>query len=910
MENLRKTIEILFCKTNPEVVIQNIYNWKATDLSKHIQKENFTNIAETIDTLHSKYELESIYEMANTNWCYSPEKYPYSTNERSNVFYTLLSFSKEILMEENEHPVCEFAQLLKWRDLTLKLGEDLFTTSFFAYRDLSSKRNRHYFAWSPTIGNNNHHLKEITRKGLTDLHFHLFGSSLNFDITWLSLMNDICNRKKDFEAIKKSKSPDANIYESEPHLSLYGLYVKAFAIRLILFRTIIKDIPHTKEDTVKTNEDYYLSILKSRTEEELRIYVPFLQEEANIVKSLYGKKYNKECVDYAIRINLSEKNYEENSFLNIILTGERWMMYKLFSKIFSEQKNTFQIRPLFYTYLIIKSRLRRELIQVNNHPGFYNFQEYQKRKLIFIRTGSIYERLIVNLSVTNMLYNQDVTYMEARVAPLNTASENRKFIKSLDQAIHLPEFRTPSQSLKNKFTISNTSEKDHTHRYHYIFHFLKQNIYPDQNYKSITTLANPRHHNLRKLIKTQAKAINSIRKFSISVSNRIVGIDAAGTEIGFRPEIFAQGYRYLKFYSYENNDYILNANNRNPLGFTYHVGEDFLDIADGLRAIDETIRFLNFKRGDRIGHGLALGINPEMFYRKKNFHIILSKLDFLDNIVWLLTQIRKYNLTTSQALVLQLTENYWKILYDIYNQQICTGKECQPEYKKQEINITSIQPDVYYQSWLLRGDDPKLYFNSDVLASQKAFNPITFWDKCGLNEGEEYAIARNNIVARALYKAYHFSQTVKLEGAKVDEFTVSPEYIQLIQNIQKAMRVELSEKHIAVEINPTSNKLIGAYALYAEHPITNFYNLGLVNDNQKIEDCPQLSISINTDDLGVFATNLENEYALIAIALEKEKKENGSPKYASRLIYNWLETIRQMGFEQRFIKTVPHNGNE
>ena len=56
----------------------------------------------------------------------------------------------------------------------------------------------------------------------------------------------------------------------------------------------------------------------------------------------------------------------------------------------------------------------------------------------------------------------------------------------------------------------------------------------------------------------------------------------------------------------------------------------------------------------------------------------------------------------------------------------------------------------------------------------------------------------------------------------------------------------------------------------------------------------------NTDDLGVFDTNLENEYALMAIALEKEKDENGMPKYCSRQIYNWLESIRQMGEEQRF----------
>lgn len=71
---------------------------------------------------------------------------------------------------------------------------------------------------------------------------------------------------------------------------------------------------------------------------------------------------------------------------------------------------------------------------------------------------------------------------------------------------------------------------------------------------------------------------------------------------------------------------------------------------------------------------------------------------------------------------------------------------------------------------------------------------------------------------------------------------------------------------------------------------------------EKCRKCSQLSVSVNTDDLGVFGTSLENEYALLAIALEKEKDANGNKKYHSRCIYNWLESIRQMGEEQRFMK--------
>ena len=69
---------------------------------------------------------------------------------------------------------------------------------------------------------------------------------------------------------------------------------------------------------------------------------------------------------------------------------------------------------------------------------------------------------------------------------------------------------------------------------------------------------------------------------------------------------------------------------------TYHAGEDFLDLVDGLRAIDEAVRFLALQRGDRIGHGLALGVEPAIHYRFKGRNIVLPKQVRLDDLVWVL----------------------------------------------------------------------------------------------------------------------------------------------------------------------------------------------------------------------------------------------------------------------------------
>lgn len=832
------------------------------------------------------------------------------TREKSdcNIFNSLLHFTNNILVENNNDVMCEFSQLLYWRELASCLGEDMFTTAYLADSDLISKRTRHFFAWLPTIKTNNRMLNTIYNRGLSELHFHLWGSSLNFQIGWLSLMNDIRNRKIDFDQLHKSKLALSNVYTYQRYSSNYMMYVKAYAIRIYLFMKLIKidtscsDISSNdknkitrenvifNEDKISVNhcttsndsvDNLINNVLRATSDTDIAIFIPDLINLTTLLQQLCGRKYMGECVDYAIKTDLSEQNYEHNAYINVIHSGERWIMYKMFSKIYAGKKKYKGLAILFYAYLVIKSQIRQELVQLNKAQGFANFQEYQDRKCQFIKHNSIYEKLLVSSAISNVFENQHVNYLEARISPKNSVKANIQIIKNCDKVALSPQFITPVCNLF--YFNKNNNCKIVTDNFYYILHFIKKpkseiNYFEDED----TAMLRPRFYKLRNEIRRQAQAINIIRKEFCSISNRIIGIDAASSEIGVRPEIFAHAFRYLKYYSYEDKDYMIRNVQRNPLGYTYHVGEDFLDIADGLRAIDEVIKFLHFGRGDRIGHGLVLGIDAYRYYEKRNRCIVLSKLDYLDNLSWLLIQIKHYNIHVSLHLIQELENNYWRLFSDIY------------------MNGKHIPPHIYYQSWLLRGDDPEN--NQNNIENKCIFNnPLTFWERCGVNEGEVFDAARQVEDARNLYFQYHFDPGVKRRGSVSEEFRVSLEYIKLISNLQTKMRFDIAEKHIAIETNPTSNLKIGDFERYVEHPITKFYNAELETDAQKLHECPQMSVSINTDDLGVFDTNLENEFALMAIALENEKDKNGNPKYCSRQIYNWLESIRQMGEEQRFM---------
>ena len=211
--------------------------------------------------------------------------------------------------------------------------------------------------------------------------------------------------------------------------------------------------------------------------------------------------------------------------------------------------------------------------------------------------------------------------------------------------------------------------------------------------------------------------------------------------------------------------------------------------------------------------------------------------------------------------------------------------------------LNDIDENDYYDSWKLRGDSPTLYkyfkFDSSKI--------LDFWSRSGVSKRLNSDDASYTSVKSAmLYGKYHYDYEVKEKGRNMTEFRIPKGYIKVIEEIQKNMRMDISKKNIAIESNPSSNYLISSFKRYSEHPILKFNNLGLTYHHEEVINNPQIFVSINTDDQGVFGTYLENEYALMALALEKETDEDGNRKYSQTMIYDWLDKIRQMGLEQSF----------
>lgn len=884
MDNIRATIDVLFNRQMGEYIIESSLGIDRYDrfpkyrADEIINKEWFRQLFRNDYNIYSNDQIDAIYAILNDKWMKCPEGSIGSKNEKGSVFNILLHFTNDVLIQHNGvEPICRYDNLFRWHEMSALVSEDLLTTSFLAAKDIEQGRHRKMLSWRPVITHDNPSVKDVFDRGLAELHFHLKGSSLNFDLNWMSLMNRINDRGGEFKALHKSQSMEVLPSRDNQLYSIRDLTIKACAIRFKLF-AILKNGPD-KYNEPDRSINVFRYIMKTVDSNETMLYVGQLQALINGLRYEYGYMYGKERVDYAIpNLMTSNETSDQRLYTNSVLSGERWIMYNAFRKIYADDVSFYPMRTLFYAYLVIKERLRHEFIQLNNRIGFGNFGQYESRKGLFIKDETIYDTLVTNLAVNSTCYNQNVKYLEARITPKDTARDMIKAVKKFNSDIDDKRFKLFDDEKYYSFSKSaNISERNSKIRY--VVHFIKG----DDKMSTEKTFISCRNNKLRISVKNKAFALSKLRAKSPKVASEIVAIDAANTEIGYRPEIFAQAFRFLSNKLYKNNFEYLIDTKTNDLGITYHVGEDFLDIVDGLRAIDEAVIFLNLKSGARLGHAFVLGVNAKSYYNNKNKTIIMPKHDFLDNVVWMLIKSEELGITINPKLKLKLN-NWFKQYYsDIY-----IGDS-------DEINEVSVY--TYYQSWLLRGDSPSKY-------SEYSKPPITdhirFWDKCSLNHfSNDIDNARRNITARKLYHRYHFDISVRERGDKSEQYNVCVEYIDVVSALQEMMRINIAKQHICIETNLTSNIRIGAFGKYESHPITTFYNHGLEVGEC---DCPQISVSINTDDQGIFCTSIEKEFSLMALSLEKNLNIDGEPIYKPRMVYKWLENIRSLAFEQRFEK--------
>lgn len=248
--------------------------------------------------------------------------------------------------------------------------------------------------------------------------------------------------------------------------------------------------------------------------------------------------------------------------------------------------------------------------------------------------------------------------------------------------------------------------------------------------------------------------------------------------------------------------------------FTYHAGEDFYHLLGGLRAIYEAITFLDLQRGDRIGHATAAGVDPKTWEHNVGDEVVVPIGAYMDDLLF--------------------------VYYLISNNECKALESLMPRLY---MRITELSREIY------PNDDFQVY---DLIYAWKRRQE----DILELADSGEL----NNIKALRRYHQKEYVEKYKKE-IKVKIFEILDE--NALREVQLAILKIMHHKEIAIETLPTSNIFIGYHNSFNTYHLVNWIRW-------EKEGKPIPPIVLGTDDAGIFATNIYNEYCHIYTLLVYE----------------------------------------
>lgn len=464
------------------------------------------------------------------------------------------------------------------------------------------------------------------------------------------------------------------------------------------------------------------------------------------------------------------------------------------------QSNKFA--AIFHYYLLIKGIIHQFVVMQNTQVGFDQFQLLTDNTF---RDGveEFYKNRFLQLS-----HGGSTAYLgviEGRFSPKTSAFKNQQFVAKIVSAFDSAKREEKALANANLSLVA---------------HFIKK----PESKKS--KLLNIRHRNLRVELKNKAIALNLFAHKS-KYGKYVNGIDAAANEMDAGPEVFAQTFRFLRESGFQH--------------FTYHAGEDFRHLISGLRAIVEAVDFLELKQGDRLGHCVAVGISPQLWYQKIGDTCYLSQGEWLDDLVFVWSLIRDSKDEELHKSILTIESAISEYSFKIYGE--------------------AFLPFLLAEAWKLRKYDPFIY-----LENKRTYNSWNAVDS--YEDRDAIKTLENNSEIKRLFKKYHepldlhdpkccrasYDKIVSIETCNY----LSPIQLMALQNI---VLEKLARAGIVIEALPTSNIHISYYDKLNEYHLKRW----MVKEDTS---CLLPPVVLGTDDPGIFLTNIYNEYARAYLSLE------------------------------------------
>jgi hypothetical protein len=303
-----------------------------------------------------------------------------------------------------------------------------------------------------------------------------------------------------------------------------------------------------------------------------------------------------------------------------------------------------------------------------------------------------------------------------------------------------------------------------------------------------------------------------------------------------------------------------------PPRISVHAGEDFVHLQTGLRRLDESVTYLHLEEGDRLGHALALGVDPSIWCVRAG-RVILTRDERLFDLIWEWGCYARHGIGVASERLAYVRTEMVRLTRDIF------GRSYAPEDLLDFVDRLHKEKELRAEGF---PDNPTL----------RAHNLKSQEEREGKEGGEP------DPDGRRLLRLYLGDERVWRRGRvpeTIDLRNVGHERIALGQ-LQNGLRRKVGRLCLTIEVNPSSNLLIGDLGNFVGHPLWRLRPVG------PEDDVAPLSVCIGSDDPLTFATTLPHEYQLLFDALILMGRSHDEAM-------RWIDEARNAGMQSRFTLT-------
>ena len=466
------------------------------------------------------------------------------------------------------------------------------------------------------------------------------------------------------------------------------------------------------------------------------------------------------------------------------------------------EPNNLDFALLFWQITRIRCLLYRHLVLRPLTPGLQWFVRFFSR--ISPVRGSLSETVLMNAAIRQSGGRKGLKSLEVRLGTEQSESECLDKIQQVNRARTKPASvevgavfhfsRDRGGGWKKGF--SNAHGLDHSY----------PGTPPDERLRTNRDVGNPTRFRFARFYRDRyrhAQALVSvIRGFPMALRT-FRGIDLCTDEAGVPIWVMAPLVRWVRDTGRSGAIKLRDCGlaDISPPRTTVHAGEDFVHLLTGLRRLDDAIQHLGLEEGDRIGHGLALGLDPVMWFERVG-RIVQTREERLFDLVW------EWGCYANRGVVVESTRlAYLESAIARLGRETFGG---------------SPTPEELLQ--FVRG-----------LHCEHELKALGFPDGTWFQRLDSICPDGYENKSRKLVQDYLRSTQVWRNG-RVSETIVTNDLdheLEALCSLQRALRQKVGTLGLTVEVNPSSNLLISGLGLLDEHPIWRL--------SQPLDDIPPLS---------------------------------------------------------------------